>query len=78
MSQSQMSIGGSQQNTFYGNIGTSSKTNQRQQNSAHLGSRGGTLTSQQQAQQQSLASKNEIIAKYMNSLNTNKQIPTTN
>ena len=40
-----MSIGGSHQNTFYGNIG-SQKANNRQQNSANIGSRGGTLTSQ--------------------------------
>ena len=72
-----MSIGGSHHNTFYGNIG-SSKINQRQQNSANMGSRAGTLNQQQQAQQQSLASKNEIIAKYMNSLNANKELPTTN
>lgn len=45
-----MSIGGSHHNTFYGNVG-SSKLNQRQQNSANMGSRTGTLNQQQQAQQ---------------------------
>ena len=61
-------MGTNHHNTFYGN--PSSKQVQhpqsRQVNNS-LGSKGGTLTSQQ-SQQQSMMSKNDIIAKYMKSI----------
>lgn len=70
-------------NTFYGNIKQNHPQSRQQNNS--LGSKGGTLSSQQSAahpHQQSMLSKNDIIAKYVKSMNQNQtvgqnQIPTT-
>jgi hypothetical protein len=60
---------GSHHNTFYGNI-KQNHPQSRQQNNG-LGSKGGTLSSQQSSahpNQQSMMSKNDIIAKYVKSM----------
>lgn len=62
-------------NTFYGNIKQNHPQSRQQNNS--LGSKGGTLSSQQSAahpHQQSMLSKNDIIAKYVKSMNQNQQV----
>jgi len=75
-----MNVPTSQLNTFYGNLSSIKQTNHPQSRQAvnGLGSKGGTLSSQQ-----SMMSKNDIIAKYMKSIghqgiSQSNQIPTTN
>lgn len=65
----------SQQNTFYGNMKMQPNHPQSRQQNNSLGSKQGTLSSQQShAQQQSMMSKNDIIAKYVKSMGHNPQI----